>query len=459
MSLSTIVTGNTSPDTVKAGFDKCNLAIAAINALGAPSAAGLALLQAADAVAQAALIGSNGGVGAPDTGLVPLYGPDGNLLSTYASAVRSQNYSAIVGASSDGWSELRCAVSPGAVIEADYYTSGALATGTLKFPGSLSGSVIWSLPEQSGTLMLTSAIGSTVQAFSSALDTLAGKTLTGSDNLVCATSPTLTTPILGTPTSGTLTNCTGLPLSTGTTGTLAVARGGTGITSFGSGVATWLGSPTVANLNTALGVTLATTSSTVTIGSTSIAVGGTSTSLAGITGFSLNGGVMEWSANSAATPTRGLGSLSTSDLSVYLGGARNFAFSSTSLYFLGSSPTLILNSNTAPQILFGGSSDLILTRAAAASLQLGTNHATTPTKQTIKSHNVTTGTGSTLCLAGGTGSVAGGAIELATSATTGAPVARMTIKANGNINVTLPTSSAGLASGDLWNNGGVVTVA
>ncbi|MEI8075431.1 MAG: hypothetical protein WCH78_11840, partial [Bacteroidota bacterium] len=60
-------------------------------------------------------------------------------------------------------------------------------------------------------------------------------TSTGSGSVVLSTSPTLVSPALGTPTSATLTNATGLPISSGVSG-------------LGTGVATFLATPSSANL-------------------------------------------------------------------------------------------------------------------------------------------------------------------------------------------------------------------
>lgn len=64
-------------------------------------------------------------------------------------------------------------------------------------------------------------------------------TSTGSGSVVLNTSPSLTTPNIGTPSAGTLTNCTGLPVATGISG-------------LGTNVATFLATPSSANLAAAV---------------------------------------------------------------------------------------------------------------------------------------------------------------------------------------------------------------
>lgn len=90
------------------------------------------------------------------------------------------------------------------------------------------------LPINTGISGLATGIATFLGSPSSANLAAAITDETGSGALVFANTPTLVSPILGTPTSGTLTNCTGLPIIGGTTGTLSIARGGTGVTQINS---------------------------------------------------------------------------------------------------------------------------------------------------------------------------------------------------------------------------------
>lgn len=189
------------------------------------------------------------------TGLTGVSVPSGAkmvLVSNGTDIVTAQNYLASLTLGSalpvaSGGTGVTASTGSGSVVLS---TSPTLVTPVLGTPSSGTLTSCTGLP-------LTSGVTGTLPVANGGTGVTAS---TGSGNLVLATSPTLVTPILGTPSSGTLTSCTGLPLTSGVTGTLPVANGGTGVTtSTGSGSVVFstspalttpiLGTPTSGNLS------------------------------------------------------------------------------------------------------------------------------------------------------------------------------------------------------------------